>query len=157
MSVEEIKKAVPDAALSAAEPVTAPSVAVKALEWDHEAVPGFVCSRKGILSYTIMTSRNRVYGTPGEHDGAAEFTSLDEAKAAAQADYEARILSALSAQVQDVAEVSPAEYMRRHDAAIAAYEANTPNDYRYSALALRKAVDAAFAVAAAHVKQAGGE
>lgn len=66
-------------------------------------------------------------------------------------------LAALSAQVQDVAEVSPAEYMRRHDAAIAAYEANTPNDYRYSALALRKAVDAAFSVAAAPVKQAGGE
>lgn len=55
---------------------------------------------------------------------------------------------ALSAQVQDVAGVSPVDYMRRHDAAIAAYEANTPNDYRYSALALRKAVDAAFAAAA---------
>lgn len=81
----------------------APSVAVKALEWDHEAVPRFVCSRKGVLSYTIMTSRNRVYGIPGEHDGAAEFTSLEEAKAAAQADYEARIRSTLSAQVQDVA------------------------------------------------------
>ncbi len=63
--------------------------------------------------------------------------------------------SALSAQVQDVAEVSPVDYMRRHDAAIAAYEANTPNDYRYSALALRKAVDAAFAVAAAPAKQEG--
>jgi hypothetical protein len=65
-------------------------------------------------------------------------------------------LRSISAQVQDVAEVSPVDYMRRHDAAIAAYEANTPNDYRYSALALRKAVDAAFAVAAAPAKQEGG-
>lgn len=85
----------------------APSVAVKALEWadklkrgDRE---GFVCSSSGVLSYSIMLSRFRVYGIPGEHDGAAEFTSLAEAKAAAQADYEARIRSALSAQVQDVA------------------------------------------------------
>lgn len=64
---------------------------------------------------------------------------------------------ALSAQAQDVADVSPADYMRRHDAAVAAYEANTPSDYRYSALALRKAVDAAFAIAAAPAKQEGGE
>lgn len=65
-------------------------------------------------------------------------------------------MSALSAQVQGVAGVTTVDYMRRHDAAIAAYEANTPNDYRYSALALRKAVDAAFAVAAAPAKQEGG-
>jgi hypothetical protein len=30
-----------------------------------------------------------------------------------------------------------------HDTAVAAYEAAVPADYRYSALALRKAVDAA--------------
>lgn len=76
-------------------------------------------------------------------DGAADLT-------------EAQIEAALSAQVQDMAEVSPEDYMRRHDAAIAAYEANTPNDYRYSALALRKAVDAAFAVAIS-AKQESGE
>ncbi|TBY60189.1 hypothetical protein E0H46_31980 [Rhizobium leguminosarum bv. viciae] len=35
------------------------------------------------------------------------------------------------------------EYRRIHDIAAAAYEAATPVDYRYSALALRKAVDAA--------------
>lgn len=39
----------------------------------------------------------------------------------------------------------PAEYRRIHDVAAAAYEAATPVDYRYSALALRKAVDAAIA------------
>lgn len=37
----------------------------------------------------------------------------------------------------------PAEYRRIHDIAAAAYEAAVPVDYRYSALALRKAVDAA--------------
>lgn len=85
----------------------APPVAVKALEWSDKLKrgdrEGFVCSSSGVLSYSIMISRFRVYGIPGEHDGAAEFTSLAEAKAAAQADYEARIRSALSAQVQDVA------------------------------------------------------
>ncbi len=85
----------------------APAVAVKALQWTDKLKrgdrEGFVCSSSGVLSYSIMLSRFRVYGIPGEHDGAAEFTSLAEAKAAAQADYEARIRSALSAQVQDVA------------------------------------------------------
>lgn len=39
-------------------------------------------------------------------------------------------------------------YMDMHDAAIKAYEENTPSDYRYSAIALRKAVDAAIAAQA---------
>jgi hypothetical protein len=39
----------------------------------------------------------------------------------------------------------PVEYQRVHDTAVAAYEAAVPADYRYSALALRKAVDAAIA------------
>lgn len=39
----------------------------------------------------------------------------------------------------------PEQYRKVHDAAIAAYEAATPPDYRYSATALRRAVDAAFA------------
>lgn len=36
-------------------------------------------------------------------------------------------------------------YREMHDAAIAAYEAAVPADYRYSATALRRAVDAAIA------------
>lgn len=46
-------------------------------------------------------------------------------------------------------ELTPAAYREIHDAAVAAYEAATPVDYRYSALALRKAVDAALNAAAA--------
>lgn len=42
----------------------------------------------------------------------------------------------------------PAEYRRIHDIAAAAYEAAVPVDYRYSALALRKAVDAALSALA---------
>lgn len=74
-------------------------VRVKPLEW-HELLrsgprEGFVCSVGGVLSYSIMLGRNRVYGIRGEHDGAAEFRSLEEAMTAAQADYERRILAAL--------------------------------------------------------------
>ena len=69
-------------------------VRVKPLEW-RERVEGFTCSENGVLSYTIMNSRNRVYGIRGDHDGAAEFASAEEAKAAAQADYERRIMSAI--------------------------------------------------------------
>lgn len=42
----------------------------------------------------------------------------------------------------------PAEYRRIHDIPAAAYEAAVPVDYRYSALALRKAVDAAISAVA---------
>ena len=85
-----------EAALTAAfAAMSGPAVKVKPLEWDHEAVIGFACSRKGALSYAIMLSRNRVYGINGEHDGAAEFADIEAAKAAAQADYEARINAAL--------------------------------------------------------------
>ncbi len=163
MSVGEIDTALSKAALSAAEPVMyvserqlascvgtyvpsrktaeglfqlalyrappAPSVAVKAL---RQAASDF-------MHLFIQDGHLTVQGL--------EDTDLIPA-------YE-KLSAALSAQVQDVAEVSPVDYMRRHDAAIAAYEANTPNDYRYSALALRKAVDAAFAVAAAPAKQEG--
>jgi hypothetical protein len=87
-------------------------------------------------------------GKPFVFDPATNFCHADDGGAP-----EHGIKYVPAAQVQDVAEVSPEDYMRRHDAAIAAYEANTPNDYRYSALALRKAVDAAFAVAAAPAKQ----
>lgn len=74
-------------------------MAVKPLEW-HELLrrgprEGFVCSVGGVLSYFIMLGRNRVYGIRGEHDGAAEFRSLEEAMTAAQADYERRILATL--------------------------------------------------------------
>jgi len=137
----------------------APSVAVKALEWIDDVAEYDDLGLRYILEdgdgldeeeangwYALEETTNTVIMADGSPEGAM---------LAVQADFERRILSALSAQVQDVAKVSPVDYMRRHDAAIAAYEANTPNDYRYSALALRKAVDAAFAVAAAPAKQEG--
>lgn len=104
----------------------APSVAVKALEWETDTLmwtrddgvelpasnywtakhhvigllPGWEISRfvderfpKVTRSFVLRSGRNE-----------KEFATLDEAKAAAQADYEGRIRSALSAQVQDVAE-----------------------------------------------------
>ena len=72
---------------------------VKSLEW-HDRLKiseneGFVCSQGGLLSYSIMLGCFRVYGIVGDHDGAAEFPSIEVAKAAAQADYEARILAAI--------------------------------------------------------------
>lgn len=135
----------------------APGAPVKALEWEMEGDPAFWWFADQYKIERLPNGQLRLSrtGLRGFSSNIGDHASLSAAKAAAQAHYETRILSALSAQVQDVAEVSPAEYMRRHDAAIAAYEANTPNDYRYSALALRKAVDAAFAVAAAPAKQEG--
>lgn len=69
-------------------------VSVKPLEW-HNRVQRFTCSEPGPMSYSIMEGHNRVYGIPGEHDGAAEFASIDEAKDAAQQHYAASILSAM--------------------------------------------------------------
>ncbi len=84
--------------------VSAPvAVRVKPLTWDHDHLPGWVFARGGVLSYSIMLSAHRVYGVPGEHDGAAQFPTLEAAKAAAQADYAARIMAAIDA--PDVAEL----------------------------------------------------
>ncbi len=78
--------------------VSAPvAVRVKPLTWDHDHLPGWVFARGGVLSYSIMLSAHRVYGVPGEHDGAAQFPTLEAAKAAAQADYAARIMAAIDA------------------------------------------------------------
>jgi len=114
VSADEALAALGDAAAEALSALDAGPVGVrvKPLEW-HEKLKagersGFICSTVGVLSYTIMLSRFRVYGIPGEHDGAAEFPSLEAAKAAAQADYERRILSALS-------EPTPAYQARVHE------------------------------------------
>jgi hypothetical protein len=121
---DEVRAAL-EAALSAAEP----SVAVKPVAWRYKFLDG-----EEWAGFTAVEPT----------DGQRDLFIIEPLYSAP---------SALTAHVQDVAEVSPEDYMRRHDAAIAAYEANTPNDYRYSALALRKAVDAAFAVAAAPARQ----
>lgn len=91
---------------------TAPSVAVKALEWD----PFRAETPFGYYHIDDQTDR-----TPEELAGRLPFLlsgsmldlsrhsrheTLQEARAAAQTDYKARIRSALSAQVQDVAMVT---------------------------------------------------
>ncbi|MGV1944860.1 MULTISPECIES: hypothetical protein [unclassified Agrobacterium] len=91
----------------------APSVAVKALEWKAHN-EGFGHGRMhygtGAFGHWYGVSRVKTgcWGCVHHIDGKAVHLpmakSLEAAKAAAQADYEARIRSALSAQVQDVAE-----------------------------------------------------
>lgn len=92
-------------AFEAATAPPAPSVAVKALEWDADENHS-VLQRADF--YTIESEFRQGFAlhTAGTM-GVQWFSTEAEAKAAAQADYEARIRSALSAQVQDVAE-SPA-------------------------------------------------
>ncbi|NTA80788.1 hypothetical protein G6L13_09850 [Agrobacterium tumefaciens] len=85
---------------------SAPSVAVKALEWNpYRAETPFGW-------YEVNDQRDvperDLKGRPpfllcGSRLDYSRHATLEEAKATAQADYEARILSALSAQVQDVA------------------------------------------------------
>ncbi|MEI3803114.1 hypothetical protein V6R85_01210 [Agrobacterium sp. CCNWLW32] len=93
-----------EAALSAVEPQPAPSVAVKALEWRQNTIDFEIWSAETILGpYNVMKIVNRWDVSRYTLHKIGSFNELDEAKAAAQADYEARIRSALSAQVQDVA------------------------------------------------------
>lgn len=76
-------------------------------------------------------------------DNQTWFPLMEIAEAAAFADYSARIMSAI--EPAGVKPLEAEEYRKVMDAAIAAYEANTPPTYRYSATALCKAVEAAFA------------
>lgn len=73
-------------------------VKVKALEWKALAnTETEVGLGEGRSEYTVIPTKNawRAYGIPGESDGGTEFFTKDAAKAAAQADYERRILSAI--------------------------------------------------------------
>lgn len=91
-----------EAALSTdAEPVkTVPAVAVKALRWKGPDSYGEYHSLDGLWGYIIRCEDDGHWLTEvGDY-----FRSPEAAQAAAQADYEARVRSALSAQVQDVAE-----------------------------------------------------
>lgn len=92
----------------------APPVAVKALEWAEsiESTGRYASAKTPIGGYDVFDfsmsingKTKTVTGWSGHWINAEQrTTTFDEAKAAAQADYEARIRSALSAQVQDVAE-----------------------------------------------------
>lgn len=94
------------AALTATEPQPTPSVAVKALEWETEGDPAFwwfadQYKIERLPNWQFRLSRT---GLRGYSSNIGDLASLSAAKSAAQADYEARIRSALSAQVQAVAD-----------------------------------------------------
>ncbi len=106
-------------ALYAAPPAS--SVAVKALRWSapHHTTtyPEWRATGLGFEA-VVDKSKPTCYGKfplriNGRHN-TEKFDTLEAAKAFAQADYDARILSALSTQVQDVAG-KPIGYMRKHD------------------------------------------
>ena len=100
------------AALSAAKPQPAPSVAVKALEWKGPTPETNGCHvAETIFGTYSAVNEDGWYVTLDDHPWGQGFEwsapdmrmTFDDAAKAAQADYEARIRSALSAQVQDVA------------------------------------------------------
>lgn len=107
----------------------APSVAVKALEWHKQAMShGYGLFIR--LARTSFGDYQISHGTAGKYEVyfnkgpiSAAYDSAPEAKTAAQADYEARIRSALSAQVQDVAELDEKTIVRL------AWENFSENDY----------------------------
>ncbi|MCW0979359.1 hypothetical protein OK142_00930 [Agrobacterium sp. BT-220-3] len=89
----------------------APFVAVEALEWkDVPDTSGEWVAAVGAMGNayrcevfsTESGNKWRVWSDAIRADLPTPFEALEEAKAAAQADYEARIRSALAAQVQDV-------------------------------------------------------
>ena len=85
------------------EPVEpAPAGAVKALEWTRNN-SRFIDACCPVGHYEIQLGGSAYSFSLNDRYTRQTWPSLSEAKAAAQADYEARIRSVLSAQVQDVA------------------------------------------------------
>lgn len=135
-------------------------VRVKALEWE-ELEDNSHRGRSAIGYYHVFPGTGFSYDLCGPVGGRlATYKRLADAKAAAQSDYERRVLSALTPEQGETPpspetnvwggpETSPDLYRTVHDAATAVYEASTPADYRYSASALRQAVDAGIRAALA--------
>ncbi len=109
-----------EAALSAAEPQPAPSVAVKALEWSDEDNGDFIA--QSIVGWYHIGLPHLTWNLMTPNGDVPSFNTLKEAKAAAQADYEARVSSALSAQVQDVAGWQPIDTAPKDGTQILAFE-----------------------------------
>ncbi len=112
---------------------TAPSVAVKALEWN----PFRADTPFGNYHIDDQTDRSpeELNGRPpfllsGSRLDLTRHSTLEAAKAAAQADYEARIRSALTAQVQDVAGWLPADEAPRGTVALISHRSGQI-DYVY--------------------------
>lgn len=85
-------------------PQPAPAVPVKDLEWREEPIPpAWEClASTGVGLYCIPLGRNLFALRFRDKDTLGEFDTLEAAKAAAQADYEARIRSALAPATQAV-------------------------------------------------------
>lgn len=145
-------------ALSAAEPHPATSVAVKALEWRDEPIPpsGETLASSVVGLYCIPHSGDRFYLRFRDATTLGDYSTLDKAKAAAQADYEARILSALSAQVQDVAETEAIAALKEAEPYVEiCHSLMTQKETRANVWRVLKQVRAA--IAAAPAKQEGGK
>ena len=92
-----------DAALAAMEP--AAGVRVKPLNWEYHPA-GTIAAPSTGHAYIIDTRmKGRVHSIKG-FNPQREFSSLDEAKAAAQADYERRIVSAIEPAAPTVQEAA---------------------------------------------------
>ncbi|MGV1985647.1 hypothetical protein ACQZ5N_03435 [Agrobacterium sp. 22-221-1] len=91
-----------------AEPQPSPSVAVKALEWRNEPIPpsGETLAPSVVGLYCIPHSGDRFYLRFRDAMTLGDYSTLDKAKAAAQADYKARIRSTLSAQALSATSVA---------------------------------------------------
>jgi hypothetical protein len=105
----------------------APSVAVKALEWSGPTPESNGCHvAKTIFGTYSAVNEDGWYVTLDDHPWGQGFEwsapdmrmTFDDAAKAAQSDYEARIRSALSAQVQDVAGWQPISALEPKDGMI---------------------------------------
>lgn len=144
---------------------TTPSVAVKALEW--EAPTTGPDEYALVANAKIMEFRYEVRRCDGMKSTFTVTRSCDiqpfawrdtieGAKAAAQADYEARIRSALSAQVQDVAGTEAIAALKEAEPYVEiCHSLMTQKETRANVWRVLKQVRAA--IAAAPAKQEGGE
>lgn len=136
-----------------AEPQPAPSVAVKALEWSDEDNGDFIA--QSIVGWHHIGLPHLTWNLMTPNGDVQSFNTLKEAKAAAQADYEARVSSALSAQVQDVAGDEEWQTVPKHptgkmiDAVVSMVDGDAPHPF---ILNLYRAM-----LAVAPAKQEGGE
>jgi Lar family restriction alleviation protein len=153
-------------------PQPAPSVAVKALEWKRNGWVEAFSQPDGLGVWYSISPRKPVHGpgeapfscrviwgVPNQTEGrylGEDFQSVEEAKAAAQADYEARIRSALSAQVQDVAGTGAIAALKEAEPYVEiCHSLMTQKETRANVWRVLKQVRAA--IAAAPAKQEGGD
>lgn len=91
----------------------APAVSVKPLEWRNEPIPpsGETLALSCVGLYCIPHSGDRFYLKFRDTKTIGDYSTLDKAKAAAQADYETRVLSALNTSSEPVNETPKSEHV----------------------------------------------